>query len=474
MARQCDKQVPQCGQCIRAHDTCLGYRDEWDLIFRDQTTHTIKRSSRKSESTGVSPWVTPPSTPPTRTLSPSFEEIGVNYFLQEFVAGGRCPARGYLNYIPTVYSADAEHLTLVTSMTAVGLVALATRQPELTIQAHAKYSEAIRLVNHALASPVESVKDSTLMSVISLGVFEHISNFESWVRHVKGAAALVVARGKSQFTRRSAILMFNQVRADMSAACIQCVQPFPENLCELQKEAAKYTNPSDAFWQLGVLATRCANLFAAVAKKNHDKASLIPTSWSEFLHEAIALQSGFQYTLSTLAVQEPYITARESGGNATAISFHGRYDLYKSSWAIRLWNNSRMIEIIVCEIIYWLIKKISTDDSAAHWAESRLNLESKLQFSQHIMSKRAAEILASVPQGLGLVSASGAYVPQDPNMSGGYMLIWNLYTVGKCPIISPQDRQWVIMQLKGISESANIAMAFQLAEDLVKPESRTQ
>ena len=267
--------------------------------------------------------------------------------------------------------------------------------------------------------------------------------------------------------------MFNQVRADMSAACIQCVQPFPEELRELQEEATKYTDPSDAFWQLGVLATRCANLFAAVAKKNHDKASLISTSWSEFLDEAIALQSGFQHTLSTLAMQEPYTTIRESGGNATSMSFHGYYDLYKSSWAIRLWNNSRMIEIIVCEIIYWLIKKISTDDSR-HWAESRLKLESKLQFSQNIMSRRAAEILASIPQGLGLVSAPGAYVPQDPNVSGGYMLIWNLYTVGKCPIISPQDRLWVIMQLKGISESANIAMAFQLAEDLFKMESSMQ
>jgi hypothetical protein len=397
----------------------------------------------------------------------------VNYFLQEFVAGGKCPDRGYLNYIPSVYSVDAEHLTLVTSMTAVGLVALATRRPELTVQAHAKYSEAIRLVNYALASPFESVKDSTLMSVISLGVFEHVSNFDSWIRHVKGAAALVVARGKSQFTRRPAILMFNQVRADMSAACIQCVQPFPEDLRELQEEAKKYTDPSDAFWQLGVLATRCANLFAAVAKKNHDKASLIPTSWSEFLDEATALQSGFQHTLSTLAMQEPYTTIREFSGNATSMFFHGQYDLYKSSWAIRLWNNSRMVEIIVCEIIYWLIQKISTDDPA-HWVESRPKLESKLQFSQNIMSRRAIEILASIPQGLGLVSALGDYVTQETNVSGGYMLIWNLYTVGKCPIISPQDRQWVAMQLKGISESANIAMAFQLGEDLVRKESSIQ
>lgn len=469
MATQCDKQVPQCGQCIRAHEPCRGYRDEWDLIFRDQTSHTINRSRKTLECNGASFEVTP-STPPTRGLDPSLEEIGVNYFLQEFVAGGRCPSRGYLNYIPTVYSADAEHLTLVTSMAAVGLVALATRQPELTIRAHAKYSEAIRLVNNALASSVESVKDSTLMSVISLGVFEHVSNFESWVRHVKGAAALVVARGKSQFARRPAILMFNQVRADMAAACVQCIQPFPDDLRELQEEATKYTNRSDAFWLLGVLATRCATLFAAVTKKNTDRTSLIPMSWSDFLEEAIALQSDFQHALSTLAMQEPYITTGQSGGNATSVSFNGQYDLYKSSWAIRLWNNSRMVEIIVSEIICWLINKILTEEPG-YPAESRLKLESKLQYSLNIMSRRAEEILASIPQGLGLVSASGSHMPQQPIVSGCYMLIWSLYTVGKCPTISGQDRQWVIKQLKGISESGNIAMALQLAEDLVSTES---
>lgn len=394
----------------------------------------------------------------------------MNYFFQEFVAGGRCPSRGYLNYIPTVYAADAEHLTLVTSMTAVGLVALATHQPELTVHAHAKYSEAIRLVNNALASPVESVKDSTLMSVISLGVFEHVSNFESWVRHVKGAAALVVARGKSQFTRRSSILMFNQVRADMSAACIQCIQPFPDDLRELQVEAAKYTDRSDgAFWLLGVLATRCATLYADVTKKNIGTTLLTSMSWVDFLREAIALQSCFQHALSILTIQEPYMTIQKSGEGATCRSYRGHYDLYKSSWAIRLWNNSRMIEIIVCEIICWLINKILTEDPTAP-AESRPNLESKLQYTLKIMSRRGEEILASVPQGLGLVSAEGAHIPQQPNVSGGYMLIWNLYTVGKSPTITHRDRQWVIRQLKGISESVNIAIASQFAEDLIRTE----
>ncbi|OQE28691.1 hypothetical protein PENSTE_c003G07823 [Penicillium steckii] len=65
--RRCDKQFPHCGQCIRKGEKCPGYRDEWDLIFRDQTSHTIKRSKGEnlnmvaSKSNGSSPSTYSPS-----------------------------------------------------------------------------------------------------------------------------------------------------------------------------------------------------------------------------------------------------------------------------------------------------------------------------------------------------------------------------------------------------------------------------
>lgn len=411
------------------------------------------------------------SRPPARGLGPSLDEIGINYFLQNFVSGGQSPSRGYLNYIPTAYSADVEHPMLATSMAAVGLVALASHQPDLVIHARAKYSEAIRHVNFALASPVEAVKDSTLMSVISLGVFEHVSNFESWVRHVHGAAALVVARGKSQFSSPTAILMFNQVRADMAAACIQTIRPFPDNMRELQEEAAKYTDTSSAFWLLGVLATRCVTLFANVSRNNRDVYASDFIPWSHFLEEAIALHGDFQPVLALLAIQEPYTTVLESSGLADSIIYNGRYDLYETSWAIRLWNNSRMLEIIACEIACWLAYKILPTDLAQP-AQVQLDLSLKLQELRQIMLKRGEDVLASVPQALGLTSLpesqNSVGSPSHICVSGGYMLTWNLYTIGKSPVISDNTRQWIIKQLKDISKSAGIAMALQLAHDIVK------
>ncbi|PWY82059.1 hypothetical protein BO70DRAFT_336407 [Aspergillus heteromorphus CBS 117.55] len=473
--RRCDLQIPHCGQCIRQREQCPGYRDQWDLVFRDQTDHTIKRSKQKraqrAAATGSSLPLTPSHPqhaappPPARGPNPGVDEIGVNYFLHHFVMSDDSPSRGFLNYIPVVYTAEAEHCTLVASMAAVGLLALAnsTRQPDLVGHARVKYSEAIRNVNAALASPTESVKDSTLMSVISLGVFEHASNFESWVRHVRGAAALIVARGKNQFARKASIFMFNQVRADLVVACLHSNQPFPDDMYKLQEAAAPFVESSRTFWLMGVVASRCANLTYAVIRN----AGEIP--YSDLLEQATVLQAEFQSVFAVLAVQEPYITTLEPDRDPEF--FHnGRYDLYKHTYAIRVWNNSRCMQMIHCEVMCYLLQKALATDLPPAIRES---LSLRLQETLKIQLKLGEDILATVPQTLGLVSLEPT--PQTPlnfssdaNVSGGYLLIWCLYLVGRSPVTTSKSRKWIIRRLQAIGEVAGTKMALQLLADIVK------
>lgn len=265
--------------------------------------------------------------------------------------------------------------------------------------------------------------------------------------------------------------MFNQVRADMTAACIQSIQPFPDDMLQLQEEATKTIETPSACWLLGVLATRCATLFANVTKNYCDAHAPEFIPWSCFLTEAIALQEDFQPVFALFAIQEPYTTFLESRGETSSTIYKGRYDLYRASWAIRLWNNLRMVEIVICEIACWLINKILSTDLAQP-AQIHQKLKSKLQGLLQIMSTRGEDILASIPQGLGLISVPERQGSVDSHshayVSGGYMLTWNLYTVGKSPVVNDKTRQWIIKQLKDISRSAGIAMALQLAEDIVK------
>lgn len=388
---------------------------------------------------------------------------GVNYFFHHFVTGDHSPDRGYLNYIPAVLGADGDHPTLVASMAAVGLVALAnsTQQPELVRHARVKYSQAICSLNEALACPVESCKDSVLMSVISLGVFEHFSNFESWVRHVQGAAALVVVRGRSQFRSKVSILMFNQVRADMIIACLHTNRPFPEDMVSLQEEACNYTDPMSTFWLLGVYATRCVNLLFGV----HNKVSDFPLS--HWIEKAATLQSDFQYILGILGIQEPYTTVRQSAFDP-AVAYNGRYDVYSSPWAIRVWNHARIMQMIVSEIMFYLLNGVLRSNPPPP-ASGVAAAKVKLQDTMHILSELGNDMIATVPQVLGMVGPDRlSAASSDAGVSGGYLLIWSLYMVGKCPVTTDKARQWIIGHMRQIVGSSGIAMAVRLLDDVVK------
>ncbi|RAK98087.1 Zn(II)2Cys6 transcription factor domain-containing protein, partial [Aspergillus ibericus CBS 121593] len=462
--RRCDQQVPHCGQCIRMREACPGYRDEWELVFRDQTDRTIKRSKEKRAKqkalTGANR-----STPPPRELGANVDQIGVNFFLHNFITSDQSPSRGYLNYIPVVFSADAEHPTLLASMAAVGLVALAnsSRRPELVKHARVKYSEAISSVNAALASPVECVKDSILMSVISLGVFEYVSNFESWVRHVQGAATLAMARGKRQFTTKAGILMFNQLRADLIIACIQANQPFPEGIRELQQEAARHANTQSGFWMLGVVATRVPTLMYNVGENKGE----VP--WSDLLQEAVLLHQDCESVFAFLAIEEPYTIIQDPGADPNLVH-DGRFDLYRSSWAIRVWNNARCIQMVVCRILLYLLQKMFATDLDP---VTRQRLNRLFHDTQQTLSKLGDDILSTAPQVLGFVSSGPertvAFNPSaQPSVSGCYTLVWPLTMVGRCPVTASHSRKWIMRRLLDIGESAGISLALQLLEEVVK------
>lgn len=444
-------------------ERCHGYRDEWDLVFRDQTDQTIKRTREKRAKSAIV--VGTNAMPPARGPSPSPDEIGINHFLHNFVIGSQSTARGYLNYIPSVYVDDSEHSTLGASMAAVGLVALAnaTRRPELTILAHAKYSEAIHNINMALASPSESIKDSTLMSVVLLGLSEQVSGFEVWIRHVEGAAALVVARGKGQFSSPVAIRMFRQVRADLVIASLHGTKPISGDILELQEEAAKHADTTSAFWQLGVLGTRCANLLFALRENTGER------SLADYLEEATSIEHDFQRTVEKLAVEEPYTTTQEPCGDPSII-LNGRVDRYQDIWAIRVWNNSRNLQMILCEITSYLLNEFLGKDLSP---VTYKNMNDRLQETLQTLSKLGNDFLATIPQAMEFASSPSHALPSVDlsfrgNFSGGYMLTWGLYMVGKCAATTRETRRWIIRRLQSIGRTTGASIALQLSENIIK------
>ena len=227
-------------------------------------------------------------------------------------------------------------------------LAKSTSHFELAGSAQSKYVEAVRMVNSALESPTESLKDSTFMAVISLGVFEEISDYKSWVLHVQGAAALLAARGKGQFSSPIALKLFNQVRTDLITACVNEKQePVPEEVFVLQDKGNAHQDVSSSFWQIGLAGARCAKLLTNFKGYNIETVS-------ELLDEANTLEQEFGITGQLFTLEEPYSTIQDPARQPDLIC-HGRIGVYKDIWAIRMWNNWRNLLMIVCRIKLFLL-----------------------------------------------------------------------------------------------------------------------
>lgn len=134
-------------------------------------------------------------------------------------------------------TANEESDSVLASVTAVGLVGVAqmTRSQTALDAARKSYGKALQLTNAALRDQAEAVKDTTMLSVLILGLFEMIGGSsarttEAWQKHLNGAAALAKIRGMAQFRSRAGIRMFFMLTQNTMISCIQNELPMRRSL----------------------------------------------------------------------------------------------------------------------------------------------------------------------------------------------------------------------------------------------------
>jgi hypothetical protein len=130
--------------------------------------------------------------------------------------------------------------------------------------------------------------------------------------------------------------------------------------------------------------------------------------------------------------------------------------------------------MIVCEIELYVLKKVlATELTITSVAQEALKL--KLQMAMQILSTLGEDILATMPQALELLSPGSEHYPCldlsfRGSVSGGYILTWCLYMVGKCPATRSETRRWVIQRLQEFGTKIGISIALRLVEEIVKTE----
>ena len=430
-------------------------------------------------------------------LTPTIDERAVNFFFSNHVVGIGLPSRGFIDHMHAHPDYDLNE-NLLSGIKAVGLAGVSnvTKAPGLLIEANKQYVTAVRHLNVALQSAVEVKKDTTLMAVMVLGIFETLvgrseNSLVAWAAHLNGAAALMKIRGPEQMKTVAGRRLFGQITAMLATSCLQQEIELPEHIFELRLELDKYGNVTDLAWEHHRVLIWFTNLYATVQKGKLTDLQEILSKSLELDEKLVQIFSGatHDWTFSTIYTDDD-----------PDLVYNGRFHVYQHALSAQMWNGMRAIRIMLNEMIRnVLLKGFSLKPPLfVH----RIHTE-QLQTSTDVLYQLSSDIISSVPQYLGytfkgnLVSPDSSFGPREPTLprnpgqmwsgfmdmrqdlpadlktssvpllrTAGYQLPWSLFLVGVTDIATEPVVRWVIKILKEVTRILGIQQATVLAERL--------
>ena len=375
---------------------------------------------------------------------------------------------------------------LLASIKAVGIAGV-TRNgsaPSSSLKAQQQYMRAVRLTNAALRSQNDAKRDSTLLAVNILGIFESITNFHRsmslWRSHINGAAALLELRGVEQLKTETGGRLFVQTSMNLAIACIQQRIPIPGHVRKMQAEAEKYVPDSeDRVWRFYVIQLRFADLYAKLLPKN------LPPSASNaqsIIKEALAIENEVIAMTIDAPSEWQYDIVQDNGPTA----FGGYSYIFSAFMYAPIWCGMFCIRIILNDIMSKALRSCAEIESLHLPADTFGRVRHAPETIQHFQ----LAILASVPQHLDIPHSQTTYAQQDGlwinfkskncnpwrkrlaptlpfvRLSGGYMIQWPLYVAGAADVPGGHKRNCVIRTLKQTGQSMGLQQALILAEHL--------
>lgn len=194
---QCSLSHP-CRQCLRAGHACDGARPIMDLMFRDQSKEVASKAQ------GIKQKAKPKGASSAKNAAPDWyqvcrrsidsdlsaacdslhvgrsilevpaEQQAVWFFFSNYVLEPSNASKSVYDYVPAVYNKESEKSALSCAVAALGLAGLSYRRSERCLFDAAKsmYSSALHLTNEALRDSATAATDTTLITVLLLGLYE--------------------------------------------------------------------------------------------------------------------------------------------------------------------------------------------------------------------------------------------------------------------------------------------------------------
>ncbi|KAL1870516.1 hypothetical protein VTK73DRAFT_2624 [Phialemonium thermophilum] len=339
------------------------------------------------------------------SLNPTYQERGTAYFFSRYVTLEENGCHQRFDFVydvwkPTSLAPERQVDGVLASMTAVGLIGLGdlTRSADLREAARKAYGTALRLTNQALQDPAERVKDSTMLSVLILGLFEMMTDttvetMKAWQNHVKGAWSLACTRGADRFKHQGGIKMFNVLCHMVLISYTQMQMPMPEDLMALREELGKVVNNADPTWQIAT------PVYKVLQIRYDIKCGRLPNS-DAIIEQLCGIDDEFERILAKFPKEWQYRTLGVSRPHNAV--FQGSFHVYPAAGRASVWNSIRSCRLIVLETILCELGRRLSNLSAApvpQWLVQKYGM-----YSQKL-ERICYAILATVPQHIGLVSS---------------------------------------------------------------------
>lgn len=423
-------------------------------------------------------------------MKSSLEDQAVGFFFANYVVEPSIVPRGQFDWLPELLNQPNTERVLQSSVNAAGLASLAntTKSPAIMKRAQEEYVAALAMTNRALQFKKTAIKDSTLISVILLGMYENFQyqdsdSLKAWARHTNGACALLRLRGEEQFKSSVGRRVLHQFYGTVLLVALESGTAVPPDISELWE---KLTTTGDyrihgKHWTVNMVRFM-KNAISLSGDKTSDPVTIVAEAMKldrELDEIKTLIPSVWKY--ETFQLEKPVEHV-----------FSNTYHIYLDPWIAQMWNNLRACRMFLHAVIRrQLLKGSECHPPLFH----RDRVREQIAASEQVMRAGAAGVCAAAPQILGQVpfpefpgSKKSFYSdtcpelvePRDPTFqlrppgtflnstrpTGVHHLIWPLYAIGGSDLASPELTQWAIDQLYFIALRLGTRQAVVLAEEL--------
>ncbi|EWZ92749.1 hypothetical protein FOWG_05779 [Fusarium oxysporum f. sp. lycopersici MN25] len=481
---KCDETKPTCNQCAKSRRQCPGYKDEFDLVFRNETQATERRARKASKkatalkqgkpSQAVAIHKPTPDQSIISALQLPVDQQATCHFLSNFVLlPSHDNTRGWMEFVVPLLKSEKQASHFKLAFDACAMASLGNRVGSgcnFENKALGCYTKALSATFSALKDPVLSKEDSTLAAVLLLGLFENITAKQlgmlAWGSHIEGAIQLVKSRDRKQMRTKTGLALFVATRTQMIIHTLTTGTP-PAMGVEWWITDS-YKNRYGAECQrlnirTAELRAESNRLMASLARSPENIELLLDiirrcqTLDQQHVAWANQLPEYFHYKAVAWEDNVP------SGNYGMAEVFPGRIDAYQDLWVVSVWNLMRCSRIILASLIVrcaaWVCAPVDYRTIPEYATAARTCVDT------------ITDIISSVPYQLGWFSSrrelleranlSAFGCGEEDALKGlpGYFLTWPLTCVQGQDYTTDAQRAWVKGRLEFIGNHLGVRYA---------------